>query len=524
MAVAKQQKHAPAPASASTVGATTAAATANLWETMLRDAMRRSRLPSSTLVFVGPKGCGKSSLLDTFLEGQGSASTNNPSGSGAAAASAVVAPTPDKKGPEGGAGGGGGGAASAGASASGGGGGGGGDPIAGQAFHPVLSYAYLDAADPAEQGAERDESPPRVSVWSCSGLEFEPLLETVLRPEELPNMAVVVAVDLSRPWEVMDSVEKWTTAMEKHVTSLLLQLSVGAQDDLRSAVKERLRGKAKEIGGGGGRMGGSSGNDPPGGGLGDGVLERNLGVPMVVVGCKADSLQSETFEQQQRLHFIQQSLRRFCLKYGAALVYTSAKDSVNCSLLHRYLLSCVYPDAFSFSEEGQTSDAAFIPAGWDSKRLIDGLLSPDKTPWGPNATFAEVVVPPPGAVGRGASGSGMGGWMDGDSGGDGGGLAAGGGEAGGGGGGGGETVESEEAWLSSLGKQVAGTDSKSRWPSAIAAAAKHAKASKSPRKAPANAPDPRSFFANLLATGSGAGSPPVCAAAGCGCLLVNWFW
>ncbi|CAM9425402.1 unnamed protein product, partial [Ectocarpus sp. 4 AP-2014] len=153
---------------------TTAAATANLWETMLRDAMRRSRLPSSTLVFVGPKCCGKSSLLDTFLEGQGSASTNNPSGSGASAS----------------------------------GGSGGGDPIAGQAFHPVLSYAYLDAADPAEQGAERDESPPRVSVWSCSGLEFEPLLETVLRPEELPNMAVVVAVDLSRPWEVMDSVEK----------------------------------------------------------------------------------------------------------------------------------------------------------------------------------------------------------------------------------------------------------------------------------------------------------------------------
>ncbi|CAM9994335.1 unnamed protein product, partial [Hapterophycus canaliculatus] len=132
---------------------------------MLRDAMRRSRLPSSTLVFVGPKGCGKSSLLDTFLEG--SASAHNPSGSGAAAAALTSA-----------------------------------------AFHPVLSYAYLDAADPAEQGAERDDSPPRVSVWSCSQLEFEPLLETVLRPDELPNMAVVVAVDLSRPWEIMDSLEK----------------------------------------------------------------------------------------------------------------------------------------------------------------------------------------------------------------------------------------------------------------------------------------------------------------------------
>lgn len=86
------------------------------------------------------------------------------------------------------------------------------------------------------------------------------------------------------------------------------QISVGAQDDLREAVKQRLSAR------------GASGN--PGTGAGDGsdelnqegVLEKNLGVPMVVVGCKADSLQSETFEQQQRLHFIQQSIRRFCLK------------------------------------------------------------------------------------------------------------------------------------------------------------------------------------------------------------------
>lgn len=201
MAVQKQQqqmqKHEPTTASPA------AGATSNLWETMLRDAMRKTRLPSSTLVFVGPKGCGKSSLLDTFLEG--SASANNPSGSGAAAAAAAAVPPTPEKGPEGAGGGsssaGGGGGAAGGAPS-------GADPIAGQAFHPVLSYAYLDATDPAEQGAERDDSPPRVSVWSCSELEFEALLETVLRPEDLSNTAVVVAVDLSRPWEVMDSLEK----------------------------------------------------------------------------------------------------------------------------------------------------------------------------------------------------------------------------------------------------------------------------------------------------------------------------
>lgn len=43
----------------------------------------------------------------------------------------------------------------------------------------------------------------------------------------------------------------------------------------------------------------------------------------------------------------------FSVADGAGLVYTSAKDGVNCSLLHRYLLGCVYPGAFSSTDEGQ---------------------------------------------------------------------------------------------------------------------------------------------------------------------------
>lgn len=95
---------------------------------------------------------------------------------------------------------------------------------------------------------------------------------------------------------------------------LMKQLSIGAQDDLRTAVKDRLF--ARQSGGGNGSSSLRSSTTNSGGVPHDaeGVLEKNLGVPMVVVGCKADSLQSETFEQQQRLHFIQQSLRRFCLK------------------------------------------------------------------------------------------------------------------------------------------------------------------------------------------------------------------
>ncbi|CAM9621753.1 unnamed protein product, partial [Choristocarpus tenellus] len=354
-----------------------APAAESLWQSMLRDAMRKNRLPDGTVVFVGPKGSGKSTLLDTFQGSSGfynSVAKDTPEGGQAdlerqAAVAAGVQQLSTLS----------------------------------RNFHPVLAYSYFDAVDPNEQVAERDDSPSRVGVWCCSEMEFETLMGTVLQPEGLQHTIAMIGLDLSRPWELIEALETWTKVLESHFIALLQQLSVGAQDDLRDRVKKSLRVNG---------AGGGSGDDAPQ--LEDVVLERNLGVPLVVVCCKADTLQNETFEQQQRLHYIQQHLRRFCLRYGAALVYTSAKEGVNCVQLQRYMLSQLYPGVFTFTEQGQVTDAAFIPSGWDSKRLIDDLLAEDKTPWGRGKDFADVISPLSGRRGSGLASGGGGGGGGGD--------------------------------------------------------------------------------------------------------------
>ncbi|CAM9366053.1 unnamed protein product [Discosporangium mesarthrocarpum] len=454
----------------------------SLWRSMLRDSMRKNRLSDGTVVFVGPKGSGKSSLLDTF-RGLGSglarvAAKDQPEGGPADHHERKSSVSGGKKF----------------------------YPASSRSFHPVLAYSYFDATDPSEHGPERDDSPSRVGVWCCSELEFENLLGKVLRADNLEHTMVLVGLDLSKPWELMDSLERWTNVLEGHMNSLLQQLSVGAQDDLRDRVKKGLR--TGGVPGVGSVVGGGAGDDMPK--LEEGVLGKNLGVPMAVVCCKADTLQNDTFEQQQRLHFIQQHLRRFCLNYGAALVYTSAKEGVNCTQLQRYILSRLYPEVFTFTDPGQVTDAAFIPSGWDSKRLIDDLLAEENTPWGRGKGFTDVIRSPAPRSGAGLLGEGAG-----ASAGGAGGRGSGRGQGGGEGGEEKDTLEPEEVWLRELNRQVA-ADGKGRkasgsLPSMAVLAAPlgsmstpsgtgvKAKKDKPVVVDPDSMKDPRSFFEGLLA-------------------------
>ena len=42
--------------------------------------------------------------------------------------------------------------------------------------------------------------------------------------------------------------------------------------------------------------------------------------------------------KEEHFDFIQQSIRKFCLGYGAALFYTSVKEDKNCDVLYKYLV------------------------------------------------------------------------------------------------------------------------------------------------------------------------------------------
>nr|CDS21951.1 Dynein intermediate chain [Echinococcus granulosus] len=127
-----------------------------------------------------------------------------------------------------------------------------------------------------------------------------------------------------------------------------------------------------------------------------GALINNLGIPLVVVVTKTDVMNELEREQgvtEEQFDIIQMHIRRFCLSYGAALVYVSAKNGKNCGLLKNYLQHRIYGFPFTQNAYVIDKDSVFIPAGWDSLNKIS-LLEQNLTKYRPGDDFEKVVPKP----------------------------------------------------------------------------------------------------------------------------------
>lgn len=127
-----------------------------------------------------------------------------------------------------------------------------------------------------------------------------------------------------------------------------------------------------------------------------GTLNSNLGLDIVVVVTKTDyiqNLEKEMDYRDEHLDFMQQWIRRFCLQYGAALFYTSAKEDKNCDLLYKYLTHRIYSFPFHTPALVVEKDAVFIPAGWDNLKKIS-ILHENMHSCKPDDYYRDVIVQP----------------------------------------------------------------------------------------------------------------------------------
>lgn len=202
-----------------------------------------------------------------------------------------------------------------------------------------------------------------------------------LKPENFENLIIAIVLDFTKPYLFLDQLSKWADV----IFEISKKLPTTKQNELRKKLEDHFRlyknpdkqddiandnEESKEQTENDDEMNEAIMNMP----LDDGILNVNLGIPIIVIWNKSEVVASgETIKYfQTRFEFIMKHIREFALRYGASIIFTSTKKGTNLEELYTYLLHR-YFDLNPVSPEITNKESILIPTGYDSPKLIQQL-------------------------------------------------------------------------------------------------------------------------------------------------------
>ncbi|NWH59244.1 DC1L1 protein, partial [Geococcyx californianus] len=243
-----------------------------------------------------------------------------------------------------------------------------------------LEYLYLNVHD-----EDRDDQ-TRCNVWILDGdLYHKGLLKFALDASSLKDTLIMLAVDMSRPWTALDSLQKWASVVREHI------------DKLKIPPEEMKEMEQKFCSDGAALIYTSVKENKNIDLVYKYIVQKLYGFPFNVpaVVCDAISvLEKEHDYRDEHFDFIQSHIRRFCLQYGAALIYTSVKENKNIDLVYKYIVQKLYGFPFNVPAVVVEKDAVFIPAGWDNDKKI-GILHENFQTLKAEDSFEDIITKPP---------------------------------------------------------------------------------------------------------------------------------
>ena len=292
-----------------------------LWERILSDSSQSKRYREGTLILVGRKNSGSRYLISSLQKGPGNLGKNT-------MYTQLISPD---------------------------------DPI------PVscpLKYSYINAKDINDPQSDKIS---KVNIYTLEQPELKSLLEFALNTKTLDKTIFGIVLDWENPWRFTQDLEMWVDLWHEMLGKVMSSLPLEEQDSLVKSVSDYVKryrepdsaSKNEEVL-----------DDIP---LTDGVLQVNLGVPIMVFCCKSDlvwTVDKNRDQNERILDCALKTLREFCLTYGASLFYISSKNGTNVGQVYDYIMHRLYGFEFRHKPQILLRDQIFIPSGWDSPNLI----------------------------------------------------------------------------------------------------------------------------------------------------------
>ncbi|KAI8899048.1 dynein light intermediate chain-domain-containing protein [Globomyces pollinis-pini] len=243
----------------------------------------------------------------------------------------------------------------------------------------LLSFAYF---------THKDEDLDSIATFEIYSLVYHAnymdLLSIPLNSLSLKDTLVIIYLDWSNPTSFLSRLNIWLSTLQSYMET---NCDHELLNELKNSVEMYWRNYQENP------LVNVSGTDPSIGKvpvnlenaipLGDGVLKRNVGLPIVIVAAKSDQIiKLENEFQEEQFDFIQQALRSVALSYGASLFYISLLRPETITSLKSYLIQRLLCSEESGKEIDSSinlfhakpqvieRDLILVPTGWDSLAKI----------------------------------------------------------------------------------------------------------------------------------------------------------
>ncbi|XP_022238581.1 cytoplasmic dynein 1 light intermediate chain 2-like isoform X2 [Limulus polyphemus] len=223
-----------------------------------------------------------------------------------------------------------------------------------------LEYHYILVRD------EYRDDHTQLGVWILDGDPWHRnLLKYVVNEVSFPHITVLLAASMTQPWNILESLEKWAMILEENLDRLKLDSDLVKEFKQKTLKRfqEYLEPRDEIENVTSLKKGSGSEEETISLPLDEITLTCNVGLDVIVVVTKTDfmsTLEKDYDYKDEHFDFIQQALRKFCLKFGASLVYTSVKEDKNCDLLYKYLVHKIYSFPFKTPALLVEKDSVFI--------------------------------------------------------------------------------------------------------------------------------------------------------------------
>jgi len=262
----------------------------------------------------------------------------------------------------------------------------------------ILDFSYINATN--RFNLDKEDIVSRMKVWQLDDRNHWSLLAKLLNPSDLNNAAFVVTVDLSKPWDIVSSLEKWIDVLKQVSEKVFSTLSPEQQKEKKTRISQYVQTyvdtttekKAEaaeniEI----------SGEEKKAVVIDEAVPKVNLGVPLIIVGTKADfySRVLAKSSADEKFEHVARRLRAIALDHGAGLVFTSAfgeGSSVQVLQDYIYTRALGLPQPHPAKVIGVADDCGiFVPAGFDNATLLATKVS-SRSGWTDATPLAEIFA------------------------------------------------------------------------------------------------------------------------------------